>query len=66
MVSAFFLWLKYHLKTLGSYFSFHTLTSGCHYITGMDKEKGGIISTLYCGCIYSEWERYGKVRIGEG
>jgi len=20
----------------------------------------------YCGCIYSEWERYGKVRIGEG
>ena len=44
MVSAFFLWLKYNLKTLGSYFSLHTLNFGCHYTTGMDKEEAGRLS----------------------
>ncbi|MBI4217063.1 MAG: epoxyqueuosine reductase QueH [Chloroflexi bacterium] len=49
----------------GVEFFYEDLRKGFGESRRMTKELG-LYRQQYCGCIYSEWERYGGVKLGEG
>jgi len=49
-------------QTHGMTFQFEDFSSGFRESHNMSRELG-LYHQGYCGCVYSEWERYGKVKI---
>ena len=50
-------------KQVGVEFYYHDFREGFRQSHQMARELD-LYRQKYCGCVYSEWERYGKVKIG--